>query len=79
MNIFAMPVKLARRISMAFEDVSEDLLKTAGFVRAHLPFPMSPKHWKRWRLVKNGKGYLGRRMDPEMLGAIHGSRAGDSW
>lgn len=58
-------------LSFPFEEVSEDLLKTAGFVRAHLPFPMSPKHWKRWRLVKNGKGYLGRRIDPEMIASVN--------
>jgi hypothetical protein len=49
-------------LSFPFADVSEGFLATAGFVRAHLPFPLSPNHWKRWRLTKNGKGYTGRRL-----------------
>jgi hypothetical protein len=57
-------------LSFPFEDVSEDLLTTAGFVRAHLPCPLSPNHWKRWRLTKNGKGYLGRRLLPQQVAAI---------
>jgi hypothetical protein len=66
-------------LSFPFDDVSEELITTAGFVRAHLPFPLSANHWKRWRLAIKGKGYVGRRIDPEMLGAINGSGAGDSW
>lgn len=66
-------------LSFPFDDVSEDLIKTAGFVRAHLPFPLSANHWKRWCLAKSGKGYVGRRIDPEMLSAINGSRAADPW
>lgn len=56
-------------LSFPFEDVSEDLLTTAGFVRANLPFPLSPNHWKRWRLTKNGKGYLGRQLPPRQIAA----------
>ncbi|HXH51233.1 MAG TPA: hypothetical protein VNM47_17980 [Terriglobia bacterium] len=56
-------------LSFPFEDVSEDLLTTAGFVRTHLPFPLSPNHWKRWRLTKNGKGYAGRRLPPQQIAA----------
>ncbi len=66
-------------LSFPFDDASEDLITTAGFVRAHLPFPLSANHWKRWRLAKSGKGYVGRRIDPEMLGAINSSRVADSW
>ena len=58
-------------LSFPFEDVSEELLTTAGFVRAHLPFALSPNHWKRWRLTKNGKGYVGRRLPPQQLAAFH--------
>ena len=56
-------------LSFPFLDVSEDLLATAGFVRAHLTFPLSPNHWKRWRLTKNTKGYLGRRLPPRQIAA----------
>src|SRR5512146_1603427 len=56
-------------LSFPFGDVSGDLLATAGFVRAHLPFPLSPKHWKRWRLTKNAKGYIGRRLPPRQIAA----------
>lgn len=66
-------------LSFPFGDVSDDLVRTAGSIRAHLPFPLSTNHWKRWRLAKNGKGYLGRRIDPETLGAVNGSRIADSW
>lgn len=56
-------------LSFPFEDVSQDLLAATGFVRAHLPFPLSPNHWKRWRLTKNAKGYLGRRLPPPQWAA----------
>jgi hypothetical protein len=56
-------------LSFPFEDVSEDLLATARFVRAHLTFPLSPNHWKRWRLTKNTKGYLGRRLPLRQVAA----------
>jgi hypothetical protein len=56
-------------LSFPFEDISEDLLMIAGFVHANLPFPLSPNHWKRWRLTKNGNGYLGRRLPPLQIAA----------
>lgn len=65
-------------LSFPFEDVSEDLIETAGFVCAHLPFPLSANHWKRWRLAKNGKAYVGRRIDPKMLAAVNDRMTGDS-
>jgi hypothetical protein len=57
-------------LSFPFEDVSEDLLKTAAFDQSHLPFALSPNHWKQWRLTRNGKGYLGRRLPPQQLQAL---------
>ena len=57
-------------LSFPFEDVSEDLLETVAFVQDHLPFALSPNHWKRWRLTRNGKGYLGRRLPPQQLQAL---------
>jgi hypothetical protein len=56
-------------LSFPFEDLSEDLLKTAAFVQDHLPFALSPNHWKLWRLTKNGNGYLGRRLPPLRIAA----------
>lgn len=66
-------------LSFPFDDVSDDLIRTAGSIRAHLPFPLSTTRWKRWRLAKNERGYVGRRIDPKLLGAINGSRAADPW
>ncbi len=57
-------------LSFPFEEVSEDFLKTARFAGAHLPFSVSPNHWKRWPVAKSGKGYVGRRLAPRLLAAI---------
>lgn len=57
-------------LSFPFEEVAEDFFKTARFVGTHLPFSLSPHHWKRWRVAKSGKGYVGRRLAPRLLAAI---------
>jgi hypothetical protein len=49
-------------VSFPFEQQSAAFLSTATYVQEHLPFPLSQKHWKQWRLSKNGTSYVGRRV-----------------
>src|SRR5262249_54412989 len=47
-------------LNFPFEELSDSFLAAAAYVQAHLPFLLSPNHWKQWRLTKRGTGYSGR-------------------
>jgi hypothetical protein len=32
------------------------------WLQSHLPFQLSPKHWTRWTLTKNGRTYRGQKL-----------------
>jgi hypothetical protein len=49
-------------LNFPFEQQTAAFLSTAAHVQNHLPFPLSQKHWKQWRLTKNGTSYVGRRV-----------------
>jgi hypothetical protein len=49
-------------LSFPFEQQTAAFLSTATYVQDRLPFPLSKKHWKQWRLTKNGTSYVGRRV-----------------
>jgi hypothetical protein len=49
-------------LNFPFEEVSESFLQSAAFVERHLPFRLSSHHWKQWRLARNGKSYVGRKI-----------------
>ena len=49
-------------LNFPFEQLTAAFLSAAAHVQDHLPFPLSQKHWKQWRLTKNGIGYVGRRV-----------------
>lgn len=40
---------------------ADDAAVLVPWLQAHLPFRLSPKHWTRWTLTKNGRTYRGRR------------------
>lgn len=39
-----------------------DLADLVPWLQSHLPFRLSPKHWSRWTLAKNGRTYRGRKL-----------------
>jgi hypothetical protein len=39
-----------------------DLAVKVPWLQSHLPFRLSPKHWARWTLAKNGRTYRGRKL-----------------
>jgi hypothetical protein len=49
-------------LNFPFEQQTAAFLSTVAHVQNHLPFPLSQKHWKQWRLTKNGTSYVGRRV-----------------
>jgi hypothetical protein len=53
---------------LPFEDVGSELWEYVAFLEAKLPFKISPKHWKHWRLTKKGTSYVGRRVKRPSLG-----------
>jgi hypothetical protein len=53
-------------LNFPFEEQTDEFLDTAAHVQAGLPFPLSQKHWKHWRLTKKGTGYLGRRINVQV-------------
>jgi hypothetical protein len=46
------------------EATDNDLATLIPWLQNHLPFRLSPKHWTRWTLNKNGRTYRGRRITP---------------
>jgi hypothetical protein len=44
-----------------------DLADVVPWLQAALPLRLSPKHWTRWTLTKNGGSYRGRRITADSL------------
>jgi hypothetical protein len=49
-------------LNFPFEQQTAAFLSAVADVQDHLPFSLSQKHWKQWRLTKNGTSYVGRRI-----------------
>jgi len=50
-------------LSMSIPQVSDsDLGEVVPWLQAALPMRLSPKHWTRWTLTKNGGSYRGRKI-----------------
>lgn len=44
------------------EATDDDLTTLVPWLQDHLPFRLSPKHWTRWTLTKNGRTYRALRL-----------------
>lgn len=49
-------------LSLPFEDVTDDARQLAAEIESHFPCRLSSKHWKMWKLTKNGRSYVGRKI-----------------
>ena len=49
-------------LSLPFEDVTDDARRLVGEIEKHFPCRLSSKHWKLWKLTKNGERYVGRKI-----------------
>lgn len=49
-------------LSLPFDDAAPEARRLAAAVRAAFPVPLSPQHWKLWRLSRAGDSYVGRRI-----------------
>ena len=49
-------------LSLPFEDVTDDARRMVSEIQKHFPCRLSSKHWKIWRLTKNGHRYVGRKI-----------------
>ena len=49
-------------LSLPFEDVTDDARRLAVEIESRFPCRLSSKHWKIWRLSKNGRSYVGRKI-----------------
>jgi hypothetical protein len=53
-------------LNFPFEEQTDAFLQTAAHVQTGLPFLLSQKHWKQWRLTKKGTSYSGRRISVQV-------------
>jgi hypothetical protein len=49
-------------LSLPFDDVTAAAREQIDAIERAFPVPLSPKHWKLWRLTKARNGYTGRRL-----------------
>ena len=49
-------------LSLPFENVTDDARRLAAEIESRFPCRLSSKHWKMWRLTKNGRSYVGRKI-----------------
>jgi len=49
-------------LTLPFEDVTDDARRLAAEIASRFPCRLSSKHWKMWRLTKNGRSYVGRKI-----------------
>ena len=49
-------------LSLPFEDVNDNARRLAAEIESRFPCRLSSKHWKIWRLTKNGRSYVGRKI-----------------
>lgn len=55
--------------SLPFAEPSKEFVRYAGFLAAHAPFTISPKHWKLWSLNKSGDRYTARKIGGVLIPA----------
>lgn len=49
-------------LTLPFEDVNDSAKRLAAEIESRFPCRLSSKHWKIWRLTKNGRSYVGRKI-----------------
>ena len=49
-------------LTLPFENVTDDARRLAAEIESQFPCRLSSKHWKMWRLTKNGRSYVGRKI-----------------
>jgi hypothetical protein len=49
-------------LSLPFENDTDDARRLAAEIESRFPCRLSSKHWKMWRLTKNGRSYVGRKI-----------------
>lgn len=54
---------------LPFEDLGPEAWEYVAFLQERLPFRMSPKHWKHWRLTKKRTSYVGHKISRPVLPA----------
>jgi hypothetical protein len=54
---------------LPFEDLGPEAWEYVALLLERLPFRMSPKHWKHWRLTKKRTSYVGHKISRPVLPA----------
>ena len=59
----SMQAKRSMGLLLSVPNATDDeVAELARWLQTHLSFRLSPKHWSRWTLAKNGRTYWGRKL-----------------